>query len=147
MSSLCVCVDNFIITKPNILVSNTGKLQNLSKSSWFAWVFFVAFALCCLKAYHHWKKFLIFYGLSRQETIEQHFVPHKLFQDGGHSYEFFLPREDKKDISVKHVFFIVCSFVFRPKLVLFLESLVSNNWKNSSQTQQVFRVHFMIKRL
>ena len=33
------------------------------------------------------KKFLIFDGLSRQETIQQHFVPHELFQDCGYSYQ------------------------------------------------------------
>ena len=35
------------------------------------------------------KKLLNFDGLSRQETLEQHFVPHELFQVCGHSYEAF----------------------------------------------------------
>ena len=35
------------------------------------------------------EKFLNFDGLSRQETLEQHFVPHELFQGCGHSNEAF----------------------------------------------------------
>ena len=36
----------------------TGKLQNLSEISWFAWVFWfvlVGFVLCWLRASHHWR--------------------------------------------------------------------------------------------
>ena len=40
-------------------VVSTGKLQNLSEISWFAWVFWLVLdcwlVLCCLMAHHHWK--------------------------------------------------------------------------------------------
>ena len=39
-------------------LQTTGKLQDLSEISWFAWVFWlvlVGYVLCCLKASHHWK--------------------------------------------------------------------------------------------
>ena len=89
--SLCMCRQlyyNQTQPQPNMLVSNTGKLQNLSKISWFTW--FYGWFLCYVVWRHVTnEKLLNFDGLSRQETLEQHFAPHELFQDCGHSYEAF----------------------------------------------------------
>ena len=51
----------------------TSKLQNFSKISWYAWVFWL---FLCRVVWRHVtiiQKCLIFDGLSRQETIGQHF--------------------------------------------------------------------------
>ena len=87
LSSLCVCVDNFFITKPNhnptslslTLVNCIICLKSAGLHEFLGWFYVTLF-----EGLPPLKTCLKFDGLSRRETIELHFIPHKLFQDCGH---------------------------------------------------------------
>ena len=70
----------------------TGKLQNWSEISWFAWVFWfvlVVFVLWWLKESHHWKMVQFWWSVYTRHNWAE--LPHVLFPDLSLIWSIYIP--------------------------------------------------------